>query len=108
MPRYSAFVATDDGPGHYQEIERLIDAPDPRSAAQQAIDLAAIHPDDQFPVILVVEEAAVSIFSRDDAGQARTPTEDFPRLLHHGPATVPVHSPMGADVKVPAAEPRSA
>jgi hypothetical protein len=108
MPRYSAFVATDDGPGHYQEIEQVIDAPDPRSAAQQAIDVAAIDPDDQFPVILVVEEAAVSIFSRDDAGRAATPTEDFPRLLQRGPATVPVPSPLADEVKVRSGEPRSA
>ena len=91
MPRYSAFVALSDGPGRYQELEQTIEADDPRAAAQRAIDLAAIHPDDQFPVILIVEEEAVSVFSRDDDGRAVTPDEDFPRLLEKGPNVVDVH-----------------
>ncbi len=68
MPRYSAFVALNDGLGHYQELEEVIQAADPRSA-QRAIELAAIHPDDQFPVILMVEERDVSVFSRDDEAE---------------------------------------
>src|SRR5215831_16678522 len=91
MPRYSAFVALSDGPGRYQELEETIEADDPRAAAQRAIDLAAIHPDDRFPVILIVEERHVSIFSRDDDGRAVTPDEDFPRLLERGPNLVDVH-----------------
>ncbi|TMC05440.1 MAG: hypothetical protein E6J41_22090 [Chloroflexi bacterium] len=91
MPRYSAFVALSDGPGRYQELEDTIEAPDPRMAAQQAIDRAAIHPDDQFPVILVVEERHVSVFSRDDHGQAVTPNEDFPRLMAKGPDVIDVY-----------------
>jgi hypothetical protein len=91
MPRYSAFVALSDGPGRYQELEDTIEAEDPRAAAQRAIDLAAIHPDDQFPVILIVEERDVSVFSRDDAGKAVTSKEDFPRLLAKGPNVVDVH-----------------
>ena len=90
MPRYSAFVALSDGPGRYQELEETIDASDPRAAAQRAIDLAAIHPDDQFPVILIVEERSISIFSRDDAGRAVTAEEDFPRLMEQGPNVVQV------------------
>ncbi len=91
MPRYSAFVALSDGPGRYQELEETIEADDLRSAAQRAIDLAAIHPDDQFPVILIVEEGRVGVFSRDDDGHAVTPDEDFPRLLEKGPSVVDVH-----------------
>ncbi len=98
MPRYSAFVALGDGPGHYQELEEVIEAPDPRAAAQQAIDLATIHPDDQFPVILIVEEQAISIFSRDDDGQAVTPDEDFPRLLAKGSAVSYVDAPAGIEL----------
>ncbi len=91
MPRYSAFVALSDGPGRYQELEATIEAPDPRRAAQRAIDLAAIHPDDQFPVILIVEERNVSVFSRNDDGQAVTPDEDFSRLSAKGPDTIGIY-----------------
>jgi hypothetical protein len=91
MPRYSAFVALSDGRGRYQELEELIEADGPRAAAQQAIDRAAIHPDDQFPVILIVEERHVSVFSRDDDGRAVTPDEDFPRLLAKGPDHIEVY-----------------
>ncbi len=52
-----------------------------RPAAYRAIDQAAIH-----PVILIVEEWHVSVFSRDDDGRAVTPDEDFPRLLATGRA----------------------
>jgi hypothetical protein len=93
MPRYSAFVAVDDGPGRYQELEELIEAPDPRGAAQRAIELAAIHPDEEFPIVLVVEESQVATFSRDDSGLAVTPDEDFPRQLPKGPATIFVRVP---------------
>ncbi len=84
-------MALSDGPGRYQELEETIEADDPRAAAQRAIDLAAIHPDDQFPVILIVEEGQVAVFSRDDDGRAVTPDEDFPRLLEKGPNVVDVH-----------------
>lgn len=91
MPRYSAFVALDEGPGYLQELDHLIDAPDPRAAAQQAFQLAMIHPDDQFPQVLIVEEQAVSIFVRGDHGEAVTPDEDFARLEARGPAAAIVH-----------------
>lgn len=84
-------MALSDGPGRYQELEETIEAVDPRAAAQRTIDLAAIHPDDQFPVILIVEEQHVTVFSRDDDGRAVTPDEDFPRLLAKGPHVVDVH-----------------
>ena len=90
MPRYSAYVSVDIGPGHNQEIDELIEAPDPRAAAQRAIEIARLHPDEQFPVILVVEEEDVSIFSRDDEGRAVTPGEDWPRLVAKGPQTIHV------------------
>ncbi len=91
MPRYSSFVALSDGPGRYQELEGTIDAPNPRTAAQRAIDLAAIHPDDQFPVILIVEERNVFVFSRNDDGQAVTPDEDFSRLSAKGPDMIDIY-----------------
>jgi hypothetical protein len=91
MPRYSAFITLDTGPGHYQELDNVIEAADPRSAARRAIELAAIHPDDQFPVILIVEERDVSIFTRDDDGQAVTTDEDFARLLAKGPDVMILH-----------------
>jgi hypothetical protein len=86
-------VAVDDGPGRYQELEELIEAPDPRTAAQQAIKLVHIHPDEEFPIVLVVEESQVAVFSRDDAGLAVTPDEDFPRQLRKGPTTIFVRVP---------------
>jgi hypothetical protein len=98
MPRYSAFVALSDGPGRYQELEDTIEAPDPRSAAQRAIDRAAIHPDDQFPVILIVEERDVSIFSRNDDGQAVTPDEDFSRLMAKGPDMIDIYPRESTEV----------
>jgi hypothetical protein len=70
MPTYSAFVALDSGPGHYREIEELIDAPDSRTAAQQLIELGTIDPGDCFPLILVIEEPAAWIFIADYMGQA--------------------------------------
>ena len=98
MPRYSAFVALSDGPGRYQELEQTIEAEDPCAAAQRAIDLAAIHPDDQFPVILIVEEHDVSVFSRNDEGRAVTSEVDFPRLLAKGPNVVDVHMTDAVEV----------
>jgi hypothetical protein len=93
MPRYSAFIALDTGPGHYQELDELIEASDPRTAAQVAIELMAVHPDDEFPVILIVEEGNMAVFSRDDDGQPITPDEDWPRLLARGPGVVNVYPP---------------
>ncbi len=98
MRRYSAFVALSDGPGRYQELEETIEAPDPRTAAQRAIDRAAIHLDDQFPVILIVEERNVSVFSRNDDGQAVTPDEDFPRLSAKGPDMIDIYPMESSEV----------
>ena len=91
VPRSTAFIALNDGPGHYQELEEPIEAADPSTAAQRAIEQSAIHPDDQVPVILIVEERHVSVFSRDDDGQAVTPDEDFPRLLAKRPQAAYVY-----------------
>ena len=99
MPRYSAFIALSDGPGRYQELEETIEAPDPRTAAQQAIDRAAIHPDDQFPVVLIVEERNVSVFSRNDDGQAVTPDEDFPRVIAKGPDMIDLYPLESSEVQ---------
>lgn len=90
VPRYTALIGIDDGPDRYQELTEPIEAADPRAAAQLIIDRGVIHPDDQFPQILVIEEAQVAIFTRNDRGRAATAEEDFARLLAHGPATATI------------------
>jgi len=47
-----------------------------------------IHSDDKFPQILVIEEAQIALFTRDDLGRAATNEEDRLRLLDRGPGTV--------------------
>lgn len=84
MARYSAFVALDSGLGHYQELDELIDAPDPRAAAQQVIDSGAIEPAQSFPLVLIVEEHAVSIFTRDRQRHAVAPMEGIRQRLREG------------------------
>lgn len=97
VPRYTVLIGVDDGPDRYQELTELIDAPNPRAAAQVVIDRGVIHPDDQFPQILVIEEARVAVFTRDDAARAATDDEDLPRLLARGPATATICRQPAAD-----------
>lgn len=97
VPRYTVLIGVDDGPDRYQELTDLIDAPNPRAAAQVVIDRGVIHPDDQFPQILVIEEATVAIFTRDDDGRAATDDEDLPRLVARGPATATICGQQEAD-----------
>jgi hypothetical protein len=54
---------------------------DPRHAAQQVIDRLQVHPDEEFPELLIVPEDQVHVFTRDDDGRAVTPDEDVPRLI---------------------------
>src|SRR5262245_25723597 len=79
MPNYSAFIAL--ASGDYKEIDWLIDAPDPRAAAQQVIDADVLAPSDDFPLMLIVEEKQVSVFSCDRVGQVATPTDTIDRRL---------------------------
>lgn len=81
MPRYSVFLALDSGPGQYQELDDLVEAPDPRAAAQQLIDSGAIDLGERFPLMLIIEERAASLFTRDQRGEAVTPVEDIRRRL---------------------------
>lgn len=86
MPHYSAFIALPSG--DYREVDGLIDAPDPQAAAQQVIDANLLDPKDDFPLVLVVEEQAVSVFTRDRRGRVATPAADIDRRLrerHDGP-----------------------
>ena len=86
MPRYTILIGLDDGPDRYQELPELVEAPDPRAAAQLVIDSGVVHPDEQFPQILIIEEAQVGVFTRDDEGRAATDEEDFARLVREDPA----------------------
>lgn len=79
MPSYSVFIAL--ASGDYQEVDWLIDAPDPRSAAQQVIDADVIAPGDDFPLMLIVEEQHVSVFSCDREGRVATPADTINRRL---------------------------
>jgi hypothetical protein len=76
MPRYAAFVALDSGAGEYREIEDLVDAPDPRAAAQYVIASDA-SPAGSRPLILVIEERAAALFTADHLGRAITTDEDL-------------------------------
>src|SRR5437660_11724302 len=73
MPRYSAFLALDNG--DYREVDELIEAPDSRTAAQRLIASDVIEPGDDFPVILIVEELAISVFTCDRLGRVVTPAQ---------------------------------
>lgn len=82
MPQYSAFIALDSG--HYAEVDHLIEAPDPVSAAQrlldsETIDLGDHFLGDHFPIFLIVEERSLSVFTRDRQGRAVTPVEGIRR-----------------------------
>jgi hypothetical protein len=81
MTRYSVFLALDSGPGQYLELDDLVEASDPRTAAQKVIDRGAMDLGEQFPLMLIIEERAASLFTRDQRGQAVTPVEDIHRQL---------------------------
>lgn len=80
MPNYSAFIALANG--DYREVDWLIEAPDPQTAAQQVIDANVLDPKDDFPLVLIVEEQAVSVFTHDRQGQVASPAADIDRRLH--------------------------
>ena len=84
--RYAAYLCMPDG--DYHDLEEVIEADSPREAAQQAIELAGIHPDDEFPQLLVVPDEEVHTFTRDDVGRAVTWDADLPRQIRKGPARV--------------------
>lgn len=96
MPRYCAFVALDSGPGEYREIDDLIDAPDPRAAAQQAIGTDAVETGSR-PLILVIEERAASLFTVDDLGRAVTTDEDIRRAVEEERGRPQLHVLSGSD-----------
>lgn len=73
MPRYSAFIVLDSG--HYREVDEIIDAADPRLAAQRLVDADVIPPGEDFPIILIVEERAISLFTCDRLGKVVTPNQ---------------------------------
>ena len=79
MPRYSAFIALDTG--DYREVDDVIEAPDPQGAARQVIDSETIQARDNFPIILIVEEQAVSVFTRDRDGRIATPADTIERHI---------------------------
>ena len=71
------YLATADGT--YRDLERTFEAPDARTAAQQALDLLDLHVDEEFAELLVVPDDRVHVFTRDDTGRAVTINEDLPR-----------------------------
>jgi hypothetical protein len=79
MPTYSAFIAL--ASGDYQEVDWLIDAPDPWAAAKQVVDADVLAPGDDFPLMLIVEEQHVSVFSCDRLGRVATPSDTIDRRL---------------------------
>ena len=91
MPRYAAFIGLADG--RYQALEDVVEADDPRGAANKVISLVAFHPEELFPEILVVPDDEVHVFTRDDAGRAATTDEDMPRLIEKGPRSVVIDAP---------------
>jgi hypothetical protein len=80
MSRYAVHVELQDVPDAYRDLEVVIEAADPRLAAARAFELAGVHPDEEFPQLLVVPEVQVHVYTRDDAGKAVTADEDLPRL----------------------------
>lgn len=100
MPRYSAFVALDSGPGEYHEIEDLIEAPDPRAAAQQVIRSVAAQAGPR-PLIVIIEEVAASIFTVDHHGQAITTDEDLRRAADEERNRPQLHVIRGHEPEAP-------
>ena len=95
MPLFSAFVALDTG--DYAEVDHLIDAPDPESAARQLLESGILEPLDRFPIILVVEERAVSVFTVDRMRQIVTPDEGVRRRIREERDGRRVHILPGGD-----------
>ncbi len=86
--RYAAYLMlTDDS---YRDLEETIEAESPSAAAQETFDHLALHPDEQFPQLLIVPDDQVHVFTRDDKGQALTTTEDVPRMIAKGPKTATI------------------
>jgi hypothetical protein len=86
--RYAAYLLQVDD--SYRDLELTVEADDPRQAAQRVFDqltIAELHPDELFPQLIVVPEAEVSVFTRNDEGRAVTLTEDLPRLIAKAPRT---------------------
>ena len=86
--RYAAYLLQSDS--SYRDLEDTFEAESPREAAQQAFDMLGareLHPDEEFPQLIVVPDAEVHVFTRDDGGRAVTTTEDLPRLMARGPRT---------------------
>ncbi len=86
--RFAAYLLLTDN--SYRDLEQTIEADSPREAAQQAFDRLVLHPDEQFPQLLIVPDEQVHVFTRDDEGRAVTTTEDAPRMMAQGPKTVSV------------------
>src|SRR5215472_15786486 len=84
--RYALYLLQDDG--SYRDQETTVEADSPRQAAQLAFDQLGLHPDEQFPQLLVVPDQHVHVFSRDGRGQAVTMDEDSDRMIAEGPRTV--------------------
>lgn len=91
MPRYSVFIALSSG--DYREVDWVIEAPNALAAAQHIIDAdpinpadnrALIDPNDDFPLLLVVEERRVAIFTRDRRGHATSPAHHVARRHRDG------------------------
>jgi hypothetical protein len=79
VPQYSAFIALPSG--DYREVDGLIDAPDPQAAAQAVIDADLLPKDDDFPLVMIVEEQAVSVFTRGRQGRVASPADSIERRL---------------------------
>ncbi len=80
--RYAVYLCTADDT--YRDLEQTFEAPNPRKAAQQAFDQLDLHPDEEFPEVLVVPDDQVHVFTRDDQGRAITLNEDMMRSMARG------------------------
>lgn len=67
--RYAAYLCQPDG--SHRDLEAVVEAGSPDEAARRAFELAGVHPDDEFPQILIVPDAEVQVFTRDDSGPRR-------------------------------------
>lgn len=83
--RYAVYLLQDDG--SYRDQEATFEADNPREAAQRAFDQLSVHPDEQFPQLLVVPDHHVHVFSRNDCGRAVAMDEDIDRMIAEGPRT---------------------
>ncbi len=84
--RYAIYVLQSNDT--YRDLEDVFEAEGPRQAAQRVfdrLDIGDLHPDEEFPQVIVVPDDHVHVFTRNDEGRAVTMSEDIRRLTTKGP-----------------------